>query len=144
MSAELFDVEINLDGNVILYATKVSSKKNRDTNTTLTFNGDVTTSSANTGGTISIEGLYWPTSVEEAVALENLLNSVDERGNFVAIESITCSGTSYTAGGDAYTRQIIGTGVTVTSDEEEWSPSDGISSKLEFAVNKLQRQSELL
>ena len=43
MGAEIFDVEINLDGVLILYATKVSSKKNKDTSTTLTFNGDVST-----------------------------------------------------------------------------------------------------
>lgn len=137
MSAELFDVEINLDGVNILYATKVTSKKNKDNNTRLTFNGDVTTSAKNTGGTISIEGLYFPTDVENAVALENKLNSND-------IESVTCSGTSYTAGGDPYRRIITGTGVTVTSDEDEWSPSDGISQKLELAVNNLKRDSEAL
>ena len=52
MGAEIFDVEINLDGVLILYATKVSSKKNKDTSTTLTFNGDVSTGAKNTGGTI--------------------------------------------------------------------------------------------
>ena len=137
MSAELFDVEINFDGLAILYATKVSSKKNKDTSTKLTFNGDVTTSARNTGGTISIEGLYFPTDVEQAVELENKLNSND-------IDTVTCSGTSYTAEGDAYRRIIIGSGVTVTGDEDEWSPSDGISQKMELAVNTLTREAELL
>ena len=135
MGAEIFDVEINLDGQLILYATKVSSKKNKDTNTTLTFNGDINTSAANTGGTISIEGLYFPQSVADSIALENKLNDNN-------IQSITCSGTSYTAAGDPYRRFIIGTGVTITSDEHEWSPSDGITQKLELAVNTLKRDSE--
>lgn len=135
MGAEIFDVEINIDGVIIMYATKVSSKKNKDNSTTLTFDGDVTTGAKNTGGTISIEGLYFPTDLEQAIALENKLNSND-------IKVVTCSGTSYTAGGDAYRRVIIGNGVTVTSDEDEWSPSDAMTQKLELAVNNLTRQAE--
>ena len=135
MGAEIFDVEINLDGVLILYATKVSSKKNKDSSTTLTFNGDINTGAKNTGGTISIEGLYFPTDLDQAIALENKLNSSD-------IKVVTCSGTSYTASGDPYRRSIIGSGVTVTSDEDEWSPSDGISQKLELAVNNLTRPAE--
>lgn len=135
MGAEIFDVEINLDGVLILYATKVTNKKNKDTSTTLTFNGDVNTSAKNTGGTISIEGLYFPTDLDQAIQLENKLNSNN-------IQVITCSGTSYTAGGDRYRRSIIGSGVTITSDEDEWSPSDGISQKLELSVNRLTRQAE--
>lgn len=135
MGAEIFDVEINLDGVMILYATKVSSKKNKDTSTKLTFNGDVTTNAKNTGGTISIEGLYFPTDLDEAIALEDKLNSDD-------IKVITCSGTSHTAGGDLYRRSIIGSGVTITSDEDDWAPSDGISQKLEVSVNNLTRTVE--
>ena len=135
MGAEIFDVEINLDGVLILYATKVSNKKNKDNSTTLTFNGDVTNSAKNTGGTISIEGLYFPTDLDQAIALENKLNSND-------IKVVTCSGTSYTAGGDPYRRSVIGSGVTITSDEDDWSPSDGISQKLELAVDKLTRTAE--
>lgn len=135
MGAEIFDVEINLDGVLILYATKVSTKKNKDNSTTLTFQGDVTTGGRNTGGTISIEGLYFPTDLDEAIALENKLNASD-------IKVVTCSGTSHTATGDAYRRTVIGSGVTITSDEDEWAPSDGISQKLELAVNQLTRQAE--
>lgn len=135
MGAEIYDVEINLDGVLILYATKVSNKKNKDNSTQLTFNGDVTTSAKNTGGTISIEGLYFPSDLDQAIALENKLNSDD-------IKVVTCSGTSYTASGDPYRRSIIGSGVTITSDEDEWSPSDGISQKLELAVDKLTRTAE--
>lgn len=134
MGAELHNVEISIDKLPILYATKVSSKKNRDTSTTLTFNGDVTTSARNTGGTISVEALYWPTELQDAVDLEDKLDG----GN---IESVVCTGTSYTVNGDPYTRTITGTGVTVTSDEDDWSPSDGISMKLEFAVDTLKRDS---
>lgn len=135
MGAEIFDVEINLDGVLVLYATKVSSKKNKDTSTTLTFQGDVTTAGSNTGGTISIEGLYFPTDLDQAIALENKLNSSD-------IKVVTCSGTSYTANGDPYRRTLIGSGVTVTSDEDEWSPSDAMTQKLELAVDQLTRQAE--
>ena len=126
----------NNDDNIVLaYASKVSSKKNKDTSTTLTFNGDVNTSAKNTGGTISIERLAWPSSVEEAVRLENLLEA-----DF--IKTVICYGRAYTANGDAYTKQIIGTNVTITSDEEEWSPNDGVTQKLELAVNNLQRINE--
>ena len=135
MGAEIFDVQINLDGVIILYATKVTSKKNRDTSTKLTFQGDVSLGAKNTGGTISVEGLYFPTDLNKAIALERKLNANN-------IKVITCAGTSYTAGGDPYRKSVIGSGVTVTSDEDEWSPSDGISQKLEFSVNKLTRKAE--
>ena len=135
MGAEIFDVEINLDGVLVLYATKVSSKKNNDSNQKTTFNGDVTIGAMNTGGTISIEGLYYPTDVEQAIALEELLDSEH-------IDTVVCSGTSYTAGGDPYRKSVIGTTATVTSDEDDWSPSDGITQKLEFTVNNLVRQVE--
>lgn len=139
MGSEIYDVKITIgndsDNLVLAYATKVSSKKNKDTKTTLTFDGDVNTSAKNTGGTISIERLSWPSSVEEAVRLESLLEAD-------LIKSITCSGRAYTANGDAYIKQIIGTNVTVTSDEEEWSPSDGVTQKLELSVNRLQRKNE--
>lgn len=139
MGSEIYDVKITIgndDDNVVLaYATKVSSKKNKDTSTTLTFNGDVNTSAKNTGGTISIERLAWPASVDESVRLENLLEAD-------IIKTVTCTGRAYTANGDSYTKQIIGTNVTITSDEEEWSPSDGVTQKLELAVNKLQRINE--
>lgn len=135
MGAEIFDVEINLDGVLLLYATKVSSKKNNDSNKKTTFNGDVTIGAMNTGGTISIEGLYYPTDVQQAILLEEMLDNEK-------IKVVTCSGTAYTAGGDPYRRSLIGTDVTVTSDEDDWSPSDGVTQKLEFTVNKLVRQIE--
>ena len=139
MGSEIYNVKITIgtatDSVVLSYATKVSSKKNKDTSTTLTFDGDVNTSAKNTGGTISIERLAWPTDVEEAVRLEEILESD-------LIKTVVCSGRAYTVNGDAYNKQIIGTDVTVTSDEDEWSPSDGITQKLELAVNKLKRINE--
>ena len=146
MGAEIFDVAISLATSDnqkvdVLYATKVSSKKNKDTSTTLTFQGDVSTGAKNTGGTISIEGLYFPTTVEDATKLENILNGGD-LNHPIAITTVTCSGTSYTANGEPYRRIIIGNGVTVTSDEDEWSPSDAMTQKLELAVDKLTRQAE--
>ena len=139
MGSEIYDVKITLgndDDNIVLaYATKVSSKKNKETGTKLTFDGDVNTSAKNTGGTISIERLAWPSDVAEAIRLENLLESEN-------IKTVVCSGRAYTANGDPYTKQIIGTQVTITSDEDEWSPSDGVTQKLELAVNHLQRINE--
>lgn len=135
MGSEIYDVKITIDGLVLAFATKVSSKKNKDSSTTLTFDGDVNTSAKNTGGTISIERLAWPYSVDEAKRLEELLESD-------LIKTIVCSGKAYTANGDPYNKQIIGTNVTVTSDEDEWSPSDGVTQKLELAVNNLQRINE--
>jgi len=139
MGSEIYDVKITIgtatDSVLLAYATKVSSKKNKDTSTTLTFDGDVNTSAKNTGGTISIERLAWPTDVEEAIRLESILESD-------LITSVVCSGRAYTVNGDSYNKQIIGTNVTITSDEDEWSPSDGVTQKLELAVNKLQRINE--
>ena len=139
MGSEIYDVKITIgndqDNIVLAYATKVTSKKNKDTSTTLTFDGDVNTSAKNTGGTISIERLAWPSSVEEAVRLESLLEAD-------IIKTVTCTGTAYTANGDMYKKQIIGTQVIVNSDEEEWSPSDGVTQKLELGVNRLQRINE--
>lgn len=139
MGSEIYDVKVTIGtGNasvVLAYATKVSSKKNKDASTTLTFDGDVNTSAKNTGGTISIERLAWPNDVEQAVLLEEILESD-------LIKTVTCSGRAYTVNGEMYTKQIIGTNVTVTSDEDEWSPSDGVTQKLELAVNKLQRINE--
>ena len=139
MGSEIYDVKITIgtatNSVVLAFATKVSSKKNKDTSTTLTFDGDVNTSAKNTGGTISIERLAWPRDVEEAILLEEILESD-------LIKSITCTGRAYTVNGDPYTKQIIGSNVTVTSDEDEWSPSDGVTQKLELAVNKLQRINE--
>ena len=139
MGSEIYDVKVTIgndDDNVVLaYATKVSSKKNKDTSTTLTFDGDVNTSAKNTGGTISIERLAWPASVEEAIRLEEILEAD-------LIKSVVCSGRAYTANGDPYVKRIVGTNVTVTSDEDEWSPSDGVTQKLELGVNTLQRFNE--
>ena len=139
MGSEIYDVKISIgndeDNIVLAYATKVTNKKNKDTSTTLTFDGDVNTSAKNTGGTISIERLAWPSSIEEAVRLESILEAD-------VIKSVTCSGRAYTANGDSYIKRIVGTNVTVTSDEDEWSPSDGVTQKLELAVNRLQRFNE--
>ena len=139
MGSEIYNVKITIgtatNSVVLAFATKVSSKKNKDTSAKLTFDGDVNTSAKNTGGTISIERLAWPMDVEEAILLEEILESD-------LIKSITCTGRTYTVNGDPYTKQIIGSNVTVTSDEDEWSPSDGVTQKLELAVNKLQRINE--
>jgi hypothetical protein len=140
MGAEIYDVTVTLEAEnpkstVIAYATKVSNSKNKDNSTKLTFNGDVTIGGRNTGGTISIENLYWPEDLDKALELENMLNAE-------FIKSITCVGNGYTRNGTPYKRVITGTEVTITSDEEEWSPSDGITNTLEVSVNQLKRESK--
>lgn len=140
MGAGIYDVTVTFEGEnpkstVIAYATKVSSSKNKDNSTKLTFNGDVTIGGKNTGGTISIENLYWPENLEKALELENMLNSE-------FIKTITCVGQSHTRNGTPYKRVINGIDVTITSDEEEWSPSDGITNTLEVSVNELTRESK--
>ena len=132
MGAEIYNVKILLDDVEMLYATKCEFKKNKDNNTTVTFQGDVTTGARNTGATISLEGLVFPTDLNKALDLQEKLESGD-------IKVITCSGKSFTGGGVAYRRTITGSGVTITSDEESWSPTDGISSTLEFKVDTLTR-----
>ena len=140
MGAEIYDVTVTLEAEnpkstVIAYATKVSSSKNKDNSTKLTFNGDVTIGGKNTGGTISIENLYWPEDLDKALELENMLNAE-------FIKAITCVGNGYTRNGTPYKRVITGTEVTITSDEEEWGPSDGITNTLEGSVNQLKKESK--
>ena len=77
MGAEIYGVQINFDGVIIAYGTKVTSKKNKDSKTTLTFDGDVSTSGKNTGGTISIERLVWPSDIDDFIALEKKLEESD-------------------------------------------------------------------
>ena len=137
MGAEIFDVEINIDGVRVGYATKVSFKKNKSSSTKDTFDGDLNMGGNNTGGTISIERLAWDLDIDEAINMENKLESDN-------IEAITYSGTSIAISGDPIRKTVAGTGVSVSNDEEEWSPSDGISQKLEFNVNKLQKNFDKL
>ena len=139
MGAEIYDVTITFEAEnpkstAIAYATKVSAKKNKDNSTKLTFNGDVTTGGKNTGGTISFETLYWPEDLDKALELENMLEAD-------SIKVITCVGKAYTRNGTPYKRVITGTEVTISSDDEEWGPSDGISNSLEVAVNHLKKES---
>ena len=137
MGAEIYEVEISIDKEIITYATKCDFKRNKDTNTTLTFNGDVTTGAGNTGATISFEGLVFPKDVDSARKLEDKI--LDDN-----IQSISCTGISYTANGDAYRRTITGSNVTVTTDDESWSPSDGITQSFEVSVDQLVKKSEPL
>ena len=58
------------------------------------------------------------------------------------IKAITCVGNGYTRNGTPYKRVITGTEVTITSDEEEWGPSDGITNTLEVSVNQLKKESK--
>ena len=137
MSAELFDVQVNIDGVLLKYGTKVSYEKNRDTSTTNTFDGDVTTNANNTGGTISFEGLVLPTDVEDAIRLEEMLDNNN-------IKVVTIVGTSYTGNGDPYRKTVIGTNATVNSDSQEFSTSDASTMSLEFGVNTLTVQNETI
>ncbi len=136
MGAELFQVKITIsdyDNNnyEIGYATKLSIKRNRDTNTVNTFSGDINTIAGNqTGGELSLESVSWAKSVSDMIKLENMLKNG-------MIKSIICSGKGYTYAGDVYSRTITGLNCVVTTDEEDWSPSDGVTSKLDFSANEI-------
>lgn len=136
MGAELFDVKITIsdyDNNnyEIGYGTKLSIKRNRDTQTVNTFSGDINTIAGNqTGGEISIEAVSWAKSVSEMTKLENML----KKG---MIKTIICSGKSYTYSGDVYSRVITGINCVITTDEDEWSTSDGVTNKLDFSANEI-------
>lgn len=142
MGAEIFDVSIQFvsrdNGNDTTidytYASKLSFKKEKSTKSTETFNGTVTTGSRHSGATISLEGLIFPASVEEANKLEAAL----ENDNII---SFTASGKSYTQAGDVYTKTVTGSRLTISSDEEDWSPTDGGSAKLEFKADTFKRES---
>lgn len=136
MGSELFDVKITIsdyDGNnyEIGYGTKLSIKRNRDTNTVNTFSGDINTIAGNQrGGEISLEAVSWAKSVADMTNLENML----KRG---MIKTIVCSGKSYTYSGEVYNRSITGTNCVITNEEDEWSVSDGVTNKLDFSCNEI-------
>ena len=128
-------MEINLDGVLILFADSISEEKTKESTSKTTFNGDVNINSKNTGGNITIEGLYYPDNVEDAILLENKLNSDN-------IKTLTCSGLTTLANGDTAKVSIIGTGISVANDAHEWSATDAMMQKLEFNANYLQRKIE--
>lgn len=139
MGAELFDVKITIsdyeDQNYELgYATKISIKRNRDTKTTNTFSGDITTISGHqNGGTISTENISWAKNTYEINLLENML----KKG---MVKSIVCTGKSYTFAGEIYERVVTGTNCIVTTDEDEWSTDEGVTTKLEFSCNDIVKE----
>jgi hypothetical protein len=146
MAGEIFDVNISLRLNTgqilgIEYATKCNFKRYMDTKTTNTHSGDVSTGAYNTGADISIEGLNYPTSVEDSILLEDAL---DPANRDVFILDLTVSGTSYTKLGSKYKRTITGSGVTVSTDDEDWPAGDAMSDSLEFKVDHLTKINELL
>ena len=138
MAGELYDVSILLEDEkggktrqlYIKYATKANFKRYKDTKTTNTFDGDITTGAYNTGADISFEGIIWPSSASQLNMLEDML----ERD---VIKTITITGWSHLRNGTPYKRAVVGVQATVSTDDEDWSPTDGMSNSLEFKVNKL-------
>lgn len=133
MGAEIYNGKILIDDLLIAYAEKVSISKEKSVKTTNTFAGTINTTGYTTGGTISIDSLIWPKNIEEAEKLEAKLN----QGH---IETIVITGTSYMVNGKPYKRTITGLHATLSSDDEEWSPEDGISSSIEFNVNTIKKE----
>ena len=139
MGAELFNVKITIsdyenNNYEIGYATKLSIKRNRDTNTINTFSGDINTiAGQQEGGELSLEAVSWSKSVSEITKLENML----KKG---MIKTIICTGKSYTYSGDVYSRSITGINCVITTDEEEWSTSEGVSTKLDFSCNEIVKE----
>ena len=135
MGAEIENVSITIDGVRFGHATKCDIKRNTSDNTVTTWDGDVNIGAINTGATISFERLVFPASVAEMEDIEKLITTNNGR-----LSEIVCVGDAYLSDGTAYPRRIIGTGVLITSDEESWSPSDGISDSFEVKVNNLTKQ----
>lgn len=135
MGAEIFGVKLDFDGVYIAYADKVSIKRDKDTSSKNTFDGDVNFGAGNEGGTISIDHVVWPEDVADAVALENQLNNNN-------VKFIKCISKGYTRGGSEYMRVITGTDPKVSTDDEEWSPSEGISASLELTCRKIEKETK--
>lgn len=135
MGADIFGVKLDFDGIYIAHADKVSIKKDKDTSKKSTFDGDVPFGGNSKGGTISIDHIVWPESVKEAEELEKKLNNNQVR-------FIKCIAKGYTTGGNEYTRTITGLEPIVSTDDEDWSVSEGISASLELTCKKIEKETK--
>lgn len=115
------------------YADKATIKKEKKVNTRNTLGGTINTSAYTTGGSISVETLILPDTIQEVNALEAVLDG----GH---IEQVIVTGTAYLKDGTPYKRTITGLRASVTTDDEDWNPSDGIISKLDFNVDIIRKE----
>ena len=135
MGADIFGVKLDFDGIYIAHADKVSIKKDKDTSKKNTFDGDVPFGGNSQGGTISIDHIIWPKSPKEASDLEDQLNNNKVR-------FIKCIAKGYTTEGNEYMRTITGYNPIVSTDDEDWSVSEGISASLELTCNKIEKETK--
>ena len=135
MSADLFGVKLDFGGVFIAHADKVSIKKDKSASTKETFDGEVSFGGNKQGGTISIDHIIWPESVDAANELEKQLNNNE-------VDFIKCIGKGYTMGGNEYMRTITGYDPKVSTDDEDWSVSEGISASLELTCRKIEKESK--
>lgn len=118
------------------YADKATIKRSKSVNERNTLGGTLNTSGFTTGGTIGVETIHMPDTVQDVVKLENILNSPK-------IDFVKVVGLARTKNGDAYTRTVTGLRADVNGDEEEWNADDGIIDKLEFNVDIILKESEV-
>jgi len=117
------------------YADKATIKKDKKVNTRQTLGGTLNTGTNTTGGTISVETILLPKTLQEVTRLEEILES-----GF--INQIVVTGTAHLMDGTPYKRTITGLRATVATDDEEWNPDDGIVPKLDFNVDRIEKENE--
>lgn len=126
---------IYLDDIALKYADKATIKKEKKVNTRNTLGGTINTGTYTTGATITVDTVLMPDTVQDALKLEEVLDS-----GF--INQIVVTGTAYLRDGTPYKRTITGLRATVSGDDEEWNPDDGIVPSLEFSVDIILKESE--
>lgn len=134
MGAEIFDVTLDFDGVLIANAEKADYEWDIESSSKKTFDGPVNFGGNDpngNAGTISIDTIYWPSELDDAIALENKLRSND-------LKYIKCIAYGYTSKGDKYKRVIHGEYPTLSKNSEGWTPTDGISKSLELNCRKLE------
>jgi hypothetical protein len=117
------------------YADKATIKKEKKVNTRNTLGGTVNTGTYTTGGTIDVETVLLPDTLQEVEHFEELLDA----GH---IDQIVVTGTAFLRDGTPYKRTITGLRATVSTDDEEWNPDDGIVPKLSFNVDIIKKENE--
>ena len=124
---------INLDNKLLLkYADKCTIKKDKSVKTRNTLGGSIGNSAFTTGGTVSVETLILPETVQEVNTLYNLLDE-DK------IQTITVSGKAYLKNGTEYDMAFNLSRCHVNADEIELNPEDGIAGKFEFNFDNMKR-----
>ena len=129
--------KIFIEDLVLEYADKATVKKDKKVNTRQTLGGTLNTGTNTTGGTIDVETILLPKTLQEVTRLEDILEA-----GFV--NQVIVTGTAFLLDGTPYKRTITGLRATVSTDDEEWNPDDGIVPKLSFNVDIIKKENEAI